>query len=115
MDTCLRKGKIVYNQACWILALKNFSFLLSLINSDSEATRLKNFFIRTLHAVEEKLWSEKDGCYIDLQESNKNIGHNRIITQDVLLYLIAISENTISDNLSIQKKVTQNSKKKKIK
>lgn len=27
MDTALRAGKIVYSQACWILALKNLSSL----------------------------------------------------------------------------------------
>jgi len=29
MDTVLRAGKIVYSQACWILALNNLSSLLS--------------------------------------------------------------------------------------
>ena len=29
MDTALRAGKVVYSQACWILALQNLSLLLS--------------------------------------------------------------------------------------
>ena len=31
MDTILRAGKIVYSQACWILALSNLSTLLSIL------------------------------------------------------------------------------------
>jgi hypothetical protein len=110
MDTGLRVGKIVYSQACWILALKNLSILLSAINSDNEAIKIKKIFTRTINAVEEKLWSESDGCYIDIQESHHTGGRQRIITQDVLLYLIAISENTISDRLSVQRNGIQNSK-----
>jgi hypothetical protein len=110
MDTCLRVGKIVYNQACWILALKNFSFLLSIMNRDSEATRIKKLFKRTINAVEEKLWSENDGCYIDIEELNHTVSNNRIITQDVLLYLVAISENTISDRLSVHRDSIHNFK-----
>lgn len=109
MDTGLRVGKIVYSQACWILALKNFSLLLSAINMNEEATRMKKLFTRTINAVEEKLWSENDGCYIDIQESHHIEGRHRIISQDVLLYLIAISENTSSDSLSIQRNEKQNS------
>jgi hypothetical protein len=110
MDTCLRAGKIVYNQACWIIALKNFSCLLSIMNRDSEAMRMKKLFRMTINAVEEKLWSENDGCYIDIQDSKHTIGNNKIITQDVLLYLVAITENTVSDSLSVQRNNIQNSK-----
>ena len=111
MDTCLRVGKIVYSQACWILALKNFSFLLSVLNRESESDKIRKIFTRTINAVEEKLWSENDGCYIDIQEPHHTGDRHRIISQDVLLYLIAISENTLSDSLGVDKdKQQQNNK-----
>jgi hypothetical protein len=109
MDTGLRVGKIVYSQASWILALKNFSSLLSALNRESESDKIKKILTRTINAVEEKLWSENDGCYIDIQEPHHTGGRQRIISQDVLLYLIAISENTISDSLSADKAKQQQS------
>ena len=68
MDTILRAGKIVYDQACWILALNNLSALLSKLGREKEADRLMELADKTIHAVEQKLWSEEDGCYIDIQE-----------------------------------------------
>ena len=44
-------------------------------------------------AVEQKLWSEEDGSYIDIQLEEQHIGGPyRTLTQDVVLYLIAIIE-----------------------
>src|SRR5919108_1260246 len=40
MDTALRAGKIVYSQACWILALKNLSSLLSELGENNESERI---------------------------------------------------------------------------
>ena len=40
MDTILRAGKVVYDQACWILALNNLSALLSKLGRDREADGL---------------------------------------------------------------------------
>ncbi len=119
MDTALRAGKIVYSQACWILALSNFYSLLNEIGNKSEAKRLTTMAERTVHTVEEKLWSEEDGTYIDLKfngadynrlssgntQSDTNRRHHtddRILTQDVSLYLVSITENTFSDILSVR-------------
>jgi hypothetical protein len=37
----------------------------------------------TVAAVDQKLWSNKDGCYIDLQQ-NRSIGPYRTLTQEVI-------------------------------
>ncbi len=42
MDTALRKGKIVYSQGCWLLALKNLNILLNYLNSDDTALYIEN-------------------------------------------------------------------------
>jgi hypothetical protein len=101
MDTILRAGKIVYDQACWILALNNLSTLLSKLGRDKEADRLVQLADKTIHAVDQKLWSEEDGCYIDIQESHHIGGPYRTLTQDVSFYLVAITENTVNDNFRI--------------
>jgi hypothetical protein len=101
MDTILRAGKIVYDQACWILALNNLSTLLSKLGRDKEADRLLQLADKTIHAVDQKLWSEEDGCYIDIQESHHIGGPYRTLTQDVSFYLVAITENTVNDNFRI--------------
>jgi hypothetical protein len=101
MDTILRAGKIVYSQACWILALDDFGTLLSMLQRSSESDKLMKLADKTIRAVEQKLWSEEDGCYIDVQESHHIGGPYRTLTQDVSFYLVAITQNTGNDNLPI--------------
>ncbi|HJT48764.1 MAG TPA: hypothetical protein VJ729_11340 [Nitrososphaeraceae archaeon] len=108
MDTGLRAGKIVYSQACMILALNNLSYLLSELNNDNESERMTKLATRTISAVEKKLWSENDGSYIDIQQSHHIGGPYRTITQDVSLYLVAISENTNSDSLRTHEPIHMN-------
>jgi glycogen debranching enzyme len=103
MDTILRAGKIVYDQACWILALNNLSALLSKLGRDREADRLMRLADKTIHAVEQRLWSEEDGCYLDIQESHHIGGPYRTLTQDTSFYLVAITENTANDNFAIHR------------
>ncbi len=115
MDTALRAGKIVYSQASWILALSDLSSLLYEIGKKSTAKKLTAMAERTVSAVEKKLWSEKDGAYIDLKyngasDDNKpnaygnSSNHNgeRMLTQDISLYLVSITENTLNDILSMR-------------
>lgn len=97
MDTALRAGKIVYSQACWILALKDLSTLLLRINKDAESERIRRMASKAIQAVEQNLWSEQDGCYIDMQQSNYVGGSFRMLTQDVSMYLVAVSENSGND------------------
>ncbi len=111
MDTALRAGKIVYDQASWILAANDFSSLLCEIGEENMASRLTRMAERTVNAVEEKLWSEEDGAYIDIKYDGVD-GKNeeeRMLTQDVSLYLVAITENSLNDNLSIRFKGRNNS------
>jgi hypothetical protein len=100
MDTILRIGKVVYSQACWILALKNFSILLRKIGNKKESKRLEEMTSRAILAVEDKMWSPKDGCYIDLLDADLHLDekmHNRLVTQDISLYLVALTEGENND------------------
>ena len=104
MDTVLRAGKIVYSQACWILALSNLSSLLSQLGRNDESENMIRIADKSMKAVDQKLWSEEDGCYLDIQETHHIGGPYRTLTQDVSLYLIAITENTTSDSLKVTRK-----------
>ena len=106
MDTALRAGKIVYSQACWILALKNLSSLLVTRGKQNESYRIRRMAEKAIEAVEELLWSEKDGTYIDIQETHHIGGPYRTLTQDVSLYLVAISENSARVNLTNNREQT---------
>src|ERR687887_2555902 len=78
------------------------SSLLSRFGRSQEVDNLTHFADKTIHGVEQKLWSEQDGCYIDIQESHHSDPY-RILTQDVLFYLIAISQNTANDSLGVHR------------
>jgi glycogen debranching enzyme len=92
MDTILRAGKIVYSQACWILALTNFSTLLGVLGKRSESRRMRQLAESAIKAVNDILWSDEDNCYIDIQEEHHLGDAYRTLMQDVSLYLIASSE-----------------------
>jgi Glycosyl-hydrolase family 116, catalytic region len=104
MDTILRAGKIVYSQACWILALSNLASLLSQLGKDNESDKIARLADRAIKAVDENLWSEEDGCYLDKQETHHIGGPYRTLTQDVSLYLVAITENTINEGLKVARR-----------
>jgi hypothetical protein len=99
MDSVMRRGKVVYSNATWILALKNFSKLLRELDKDNSneqenynaaIDRVEKIRDKVVWGVEERLWSNEDCCYIDLQEAERHIGGPyRTLTQDVVLYLIA--------------------------
>lgn len=107
MDTALRAGKIVYSQACWILALKDLATLLSTIGKDSECQRIGKMAVKSIQAVEQNLWSEGDGCYIDMQQSNYVGGAFRMLTQDVSMYLVAVTDHPALDILSDNKNTSE--------
>jgi hypothetical protein len=92
-----------------ILALNNLSYLLSEIDNHNESERMSKLATRIISAVEEELWSENDGSYIDIQQSHHIGGPYRTLTQDVSLYLVAISENTNSDSLRTHERSHRNS------
>ena len=102
MDSIMRAGKIVYSQACWILALTNFSILLQLLDKrKGSVQKMLKLANATIAGVEEKLWSEEDSAYIDVQETHHIGGPYRTLTQDTSSYLVALTENTRMDSLSI--------------
>ena len=102
MDTVMRRGKIVYSQACFILALKHLSFLFTRIEMKKESYRMIELANNTIKAVEKKLWSEEERSYIDIQQQEKHIGGPyRTLTQDVSLYLIAVTEESNTSRNSL--------------
>jgi glycogen debranching enzyme len=100
MDTALRAGKIVYSQACWILALKDLSALLSSINKKTIADTTRDMAGKAIQAVERNLWSEVDNCYIDIQSPNHVGGLPRMLTQDVSMYLVAFTDQRAAEDLT---------------
>ena len=108
MDTALRAGKIVYSQASWILAVSNLSSLLYEIDLKSAADKLMLMTERTVNAVEEMLWSDEDGSYVDLYDGADGTQSGcykdgkKVLTQDASLYLVSITENTFHDILSMR-------------
>jgi hypothetical protein len=112
MDTVLRRGKIVYSQASFILALKNLSILLKQAGRRHEAATVTRLMKKNIEAVEKGLWAHEDGCYIDFQQREKHIGGPyRTLTQDVCLYIIAISEDLNNSNNNIRRPSTAKSSK----
>src|SRR5919202_623983 len=103
MDTVLRAGKIVYSQACWILALSNLASLLSQLGKDNEFNKIARLTDRAIKAVDQNLWSEEDGCYLDIQETHHIGGPYRTLTQDVSLFLVAITENPMNHRKATRK------------
>ncbi len=78
MDTGLRAGKVVYSQACFILALNNLSYLLAEIGKNNEAIKMMEISNKTINAVENILWLEDKNAYIDILKSDHIGGPYRV-------------------------------------
>ena len=107
MDTALRAGKIVYSQACWIMALNDLSVLLSNIGQDDDAKRIRQLKEKAKEAVDEKLWSQKDGCYLNKQETHDGGGegkYSETFTEDSSFYLAAMTADTQQNILRMLQK-----------
>lgn len=99
MDTILRRGKIVYSQASFILGLRDLSVLQLQLGHKKQARSIAGLAEKTIQAVDKKLWSDEDDAYIDIQDQEEHIGGPyRTLTQDVALLLIAITENLPDDS-----------------
>jgi hypothetical protein len=105
MDTALRAGRIVYSQACWILALNDLSVLLSNVGQNNEADRMRQMRDHAIESVEQKLWSQKQGCYVNLQTTH-NDGDNQIdsLTEDSAFYLVAVTADTDQNSLRVMQR-----------
>src|ERR687896_573722 len=82
------------------LMLKAIDYLSSrdidndgLLEQNHNEDWMDNVLNKAIKAVEDKLWSEQDNSYVDLQESHHVGSPFRTLTQDVSLYLVAITEN----------------------
>ncbi len=116
MDTALRAGKVVYSQGCWILALQNLSDFFSRLGDQKASRKMMKLAEKTTSAVEENLWSNEKACYVDKLQSTEGDGKqskdsqisvgDSIITQDVSLYLVAVTENKIANDYT---KTSENS------
>ena len=97
MDTALRKGKIIYSQACWLLALKNLNILLKNLRIDDTTLCIDTLANNVINAIENHMWSKQKNCFIDNNiGSYANTNCEKILTQDSLLYLFVM----INDNFS---------------
>lgn len=98
MDTMLRAGKIVYSQACWLLALNNFAALLLKLEKENEANNMLDLAGKTIRGVEDILWSEESGSYTNVQDTNYVGDQSSTLTQDILQYLVATTEEHLVAN-----------------
>lgn len=93
MDTVLREGKVVYSQACWLMALTSFSNLLFFHNKKDESYRLQHIALQLVDSIENKMWSDRVNCYMDIKaDSVAGEESAGIIYQDIVFYVFAMSE-----------------------
>jgi hypothetical protein len=93
MDTVLREGKVVYSQACWLMALTSFSNLLFVLEKENEAQKLRQMAPRLVESIEKMMWSEKNRCYVDIN-SDISVEDDPpgILYQDMVFYVFAMTE-----------------------
>jgi hypothetical protein len=93
MDTVLRDGKVVYSQACWLMALTSFANLLFVRGKEDEAQRLQHMASQLVDSIENNMWSEEASCYLGLK-SDKPRGDDSqgILYQDIVFYAFAMTE-----------------------
>ena len=93
MDTVLRDGKVVYSQACWLMALTSFSNLLFFYDREDEALKLQHKASQLIDSIENNMWSDKVRCYMDIQADTSGPEESLgIIYQDIVFYVFAMSE-----------------------
>jgi hypothetical protein len=93
MDTVLREGKVVYSQACWLMALTSFSNLLFVLDKETEAQKLRHMASGLVNSIENKMWSEKDRSYMDIKlDKSANDDPPGILYQDMVFYIFAMTE-----------------------
>ena len=79
------------------MALNDLSVLLSNIGQDDDAKRIRQLKEKAKEAVDEKLWSQKDGCYLNKQETHDGGGegkYSETFTEDSSFYLAAMTADT---------------------
>jgi len=93
MDTVLREGKVVYSQACWLMALTSFSDLLFVLHKENEALKIRNMASRVVGSIENGMWSEKNKCYVDIKlDKTFEDDPPHVLYQDTVFYVFAMTE-----------------------
>jgi hypothetical protein len=93
MDTVLRDGKVVYSQACWLMALTSFANLLFVRGKEDEAQRLQHMALQLVDSIENNMWSEEARCYIGLKSDKLQGDDSQVILyQDIVFYVFAMTE-----------------------
>ena len=93
MDTVLREGKVVYSQACWLMALTGFANLLFAHEKEEEAKGLRYMVWRLVDSIENNMWSEGNNCYLDIKlDKLAEDDSPSILYQDIVFYVFAITE-----------------------
>jgi hypothetical protein len=92
MDTVLRNGKVVYSQACWLMALTNFADLLFVLEKEEEARRLGYKASRLINSIENRMWFEERKCYVDIGSDTSSAESANILYQDIVFYIFAMSD-----------------------
>ena len=116
MDTVLREGKVVYSQACWLMALTSFSDLLFVLHKENEALKIQNMASRVVGSIENGMWSEKNKCYVDIKlDKTSEDDPPHVLYQDTVFYVFAMTElfPHIVLNLSKDRDLDRNPKDKK--
>lgn len=93
MDTVLRAGKVVYSQACWLMALTSFSNLLFFHDKKNDAIRLQHIASQLVDSIEDKMWSDEVNSYMDIKaDASGREESSGIMYQDIVFYVFAMSE-----------------------
>lgn len=93
MDNMLRSGKVVYSQAAWAIALRDWQVLLTKVKNHKEADTFLEKYDNVVKQVNVKLWhnssyyaDEKDHA-VDEKVDQQNV-EPVCMTQDVSLFLL---------------------------
>lgn len=101
MDTVLRKGKIVYSQAVWLMALKSLNLFLTLLKEEEKASELESTSQKLTRSIEEKMWSQSKNCFLDIDsETVSEDNSSKVRYQDAVFYILALTEPSRIDLLS---------------
>jgi glycogen debranching enzyme len=88
MDNMLRKGKILYSQATWLMALIGWANMLKMIGKSNESDNVLLNTEAVQKQIERIFWNGSH--YIEMIDTSNNAINN--ISQDISLYLL-LSKN----------------------
>lgn len=103
MDNMLRTGKIVYTQAAWIAALKDWQLLLQMTRQEAEAEIVGQKYCDVLKQVATRLW-HNDSHFADDSGINERQERSQPrVTQDVSLLLLSTDIDRHKAALTLEK------------